>query len=364
MAATAPVAGPDGGAGSPLPRPVGAARVRAALSAAVRRGVILRWLGGTGAVIPVLALAFILVVLLIQAIPAIQVNGLDFFTKSVWNPGSFNSTIVSTDGVKHLSGIQFGVLPEIVGTLATSAIALIVGVPISIGAALFIVERLHRRLAAGVGIFLELLAGIPSVVVGLWGALTFGPIIARDITPVIARNMPDVPVLDFFRGATGSGAGMLTSGLVLAIMIIPIVAATARDLIRQVPILPREGAIALGMSDAQTARKVTLPWVSSGIIGAVVLGLGRALGETMAVAMCCGVTLNAVASNLYGTMTTIAATIVTQLDGALGDGTGFNVRAIAELALVLMVITLAVNVAARLLVRKVSGTALPVGRGV
>ncbi len=314
--------------------------------------------------IPLLALCFILVVLLVEAIPAIRVNGAQFFYKSVWNPGSFSSTIVTTDGVKHLSGIDFGVLPDIVGTLATSAIALIVGVPISIGAALFIVERLPRRLANGVGVFLELLAGIPSVIIGLWGALTFGPFISQHITPWIARNMPDVPVLDFFRGATGDGEGMLTSGLILAIMIIPIVASTTRDLIRQVPILPREGAIALGMSDAQTARKVTLPWVSSGIVGAVVLGLGRALGETMAVAMTCGVSLGSVATNLYGTMTTISATIVTQLDGALSDGTGFNVRTIAELALVLMVITLAVNVAARLMVRKVSGTALPVGRGV
>ena len=98
--------------------------------------------------------------------------------------------------------------------------------PVSIGAALFIVERLPRRLASGVGIFLELLAGIPSVIIGLWGALTFGPFIAHDITPWIARNMPDVPVLNYFRGNTGNGEGLLTSGLVLAIMIIPIVAST------------------------------------------------------------------------------------------------------------------------------------------
>jgi phosphate transport system permease protein len=359
MAATAPAAGSAGGAGSPLPR-----RVGGAARAAVRRGDVLRWLGRTGAVIPLLALGFILVVLFIEAIPAIRLNGTRFFTSSSWAYGGYNSTIVVTNGVKHLSGSDFGALPEIVGTLLTSLIALIVGVPISIGAALAIVERLPRRVANGIGIFLELLAGIPSVIIGLWGALTFGPFIARDITPFIARNMPDVPVLNYFRGAPGSGEGMLTSGLVLAIMIIPIVAATTRDLIRQVPILPREGAIALGMSDAQTARKVTLPWVSSGIVGAVVLGLGRALGETMAVAMTCGVALSAVPGNIYGSMTTIAATIVTQLDSAFTDGTGFAVRSIAELALVLMVITLAVNVAARWLVRRVSGTALPVGRGV
>ncbi len=360
MAATAPVAGPGGEAGSPFPR-----RAGSALGSALRRGSVLRWLGGAGAVIPLLALGFILVVLLIEAIPAVRYNGLHFFYKSVWDEGTgYNAVIVNTGGVKHLSGADYGALPEIAGTLATSLIALIFGVPISIGAALFIVERLPRRLANGVGIFLELLAGIPSVIIGLWGVVTFGPILARDVTPFIARNMPDVPVLNYLRGSTGNGEGLLTSGLILAIMIIPIVAATSRDLIRGVPILPREGAIALGMSDAQTARKVTLPWVSSGIIGAVVLGLGRALGETMAVAMTCGVALGAVPGNLYGTMTTISATIVDTLDSALLDGTGFAVRTIAELALVLMVITLAVNVAARWLVRKVSGTALPVGRGV
>ena len=360
MAATAPAAGPDGEAATPLSGRAGSAWRRA-----VRRGDFFRWTGRAGAYIPLLALILILIALLFEAIPAIKYNGLHFFYKSVWDEGTgYNAVIVHTGGVEHLSGANYGALPEIVGTLATSAIALIVGVPISIGAALFIVERLPRRLANGVGIFMELLAGIPSVIIGLWGALTFGPFIADHITPVIARNMPDVPVLRFFRGNPGNGEGLLTSGLILAIMIIPIVAATTRDLIRQVPILPREGAIALGMSDAQTARKVTLPWVSSGIIGAGVLGLGRALGETMAVAMTCGVALGAVPSNLYATMTTISATIVTNLDTALLDGTGFAVRTIAELALVLMVITLSVNVAARFLVRRVSGTALPVGRGV
>jgi phosphate transport system permease protein len=357
---TAPIAGPDGAADLPLPR-----RAGSALGGAVRRGEILRWLGGVGAVIPLLALLFILAVLAVEAVPAIRLDGLGFFTKSVWQlGGGYNAQIVTTDGVKHLTGDSFGAVPEIAGTLITSAIALIVGVPISIGAALAIVERLPRRLANAIGVFLELLAGIPSVIIGLWGALTFGPFIAHHITPVIARNMPDVPVLNYFRGAPGYGEGLLTSGLILAIMIIPIVAATSRDLIRQVPILPREGAIALGMSDAQTARKVTLPWVSSGIIGAVVLGLARALGETIAVAMVCGVALTAVPGNIYAATTTISATIVTQLDSAFTDGSGFAVRAIGELALVLMVITLVVNVAARWLVRRVSGTALPVGRGV
>jgi phosphate transport system permease protein len=349
---------PGGGADLSSPRGLGAA-----LRRRIRNGDIIRWLGRICAILPACALGFILIVLLVKAIPAIKFNGGGFFTRKNWSEGALYGNPVTTNGVSHLPGASYGALPEIVGTLATSAIALIIGVPIAIGAALVIVERLPRRIGYVVGIFLELLAGIPSVVIGLWGALTFGPIIAHDIAPYIARNMPDVPVLSYFRGDPGNGEGLLVSGLVLAIMVIPIIAATTRDLIRQVPILPREGAVALGMSDSQTARKVTLPWVGAGIVGAIVLGLGRALGETMAVAMTCGFALGAVPSNLYATMTTIAATVVNSLDSALLDGTGLAVRSLAELCLVLMVITLAVNVVARMLVRRVSGVALPVGRG-
>lgn len=355
MATSQSVLQPEGEAGkAPLPRRLGAA---------LRGDNPVRWVGFVFALLPALALASVLVVLAVEAIPAIKYNGWGFFTHSVWNQGGYTSVLTTTDGVKHLQGQQFGVLAEIVGTLVTSAIALIIAVPVSIGAALVIVEMLPRRLASLVGGFLELLAGIPSVVIGLWGVLTFGPFIAHHIAPFIGNNMPDVPVLSYFRGSTGNGQGELISSLVLAVMVIPIVAATCRDLIRQVPILPREGAVALGMSDAECARRVTLPWVGSGIVGAVVLGLGRALGETIAVAMTCGYALGTIPGNIYGAMTTIAATVVNQLDSAFGDASGFSVKTLAEIALVLMVITLTANIVARLLVRKVSGTALPVGRG-
>jgi phosphate transport system permease protein len=334
------------------------------LGGALRGDRALRWLGFVFASLPALALLFILVTLAVEAIPAIRLNGGSFFSHSVWSQGGgYNASIVSTHGVKHLQGSKFGVLPEIVGTLLTSAIALLIAVPVSVGAALVIVERLPRRLASLVGAFLELLAGIPSVVIGLWGALTFGPFVAHHIAPWIASHVPDVPVLNYLRGSTGNGQGLLVSSLILAVMVIPIVAATSRDLIRQVPILPREGAVALGLSDFECARRVTLPWVGSGIIGAVVLGLGRALGETIAVAMTCGFLLGSIPTNIYGAMTTIAATIVNELDSAFGDASGFSVRTLAELALVLMIITLTANIIARMLVRKVSGTALPVGRG-
>jgi phosphate transport system permease protein len=354
VTASVPTVQPDGGAGSPPPR-----RLGGALRAWLRNGAPIRWLGRGGAVIPLIMLVFVLVTLVIKAIPALRFGGSEFFTSTKWNFGSPYGAPVTTNGLVHDGGESFGALPEILGTLATSAIALIIGVPISIGAALVIVERLPRRLANIVGLFLELLAGVPSVIVGLWGALTFGPFIAHNIAPLIANNAPSW--LPFFGGDTGNGQGLLTSGLILAVMVIPIIAATARDLIRGVPILPREGAIALGMSDFETARRVTLPWVGAGLIGAIVLGLGRALGETIAVAMVCGVALGTLPTNLYADMITIAANLVQNIDTAILDK--MDISAFATLALILLVITLLANIAARLLVRRVSGTALPVGRG-
>jgi phosphate transport system permease protein len=355
MATTAPAV-PSGGAGNPSLR-----RRGAALRSFVRNGDLIRWLGRGGAVVPVLMLTFVLLTLIIQAIPAIRFSGWHIFTGRIWNFGAQYAQPVTSDGLTHLAGEEFGALPEILGTLVTSVIALIIAVPVSIGAALVIVERLPRRVANVVGMFIELLAGIPSVIIGLWGALTFGPFLAHHISPWIASHAPDVPVLSFFRGDPGNGEGLLTSGLILAVMVIPIVASTSRDLIRGVPILPREGAIALGMSDAECARRVTLPWIGAGLIGAAVLGLGRAIGETIAVAMVCGVALGSLPSNLYAAMITIAANIVQNLDTAITDR--MDVSAFAELALILMVITLSTNVIARLMVRRVSGTALPVGRG-
>jgi phosphate transport system permease protein len=327
----------------------------------IRRGDLVRWTGLVGAIIPVLMLIFVFAVLMSEAWPAIGLNGWKFLTGSGWSFGSQYGAPISTGGVSHQPGEVFGALPQVIGTLETSAIALIVAIPVAVGAALVIVERLPSQVASVVGGFLELLAGIPSVIVGLWGALTFGPFLAHHVAPWIASHAPNVPVLSFFRGSPGNGQGLLTSGLVLAVMVIPIIAATSRDLIRQVPLLPREGAVALGMSDWETARRVTLPWVGSGIVGAAVLGLGRALGETIAVAMVCGVALGQVPTNLYQAMSTIAANLVQNLDSAILSPLG--IKTYAELALLLMVITLATNVLARLLVRRVSGTALPVGRG-
>jgi len=320
---------------------------------------------GFVATVPVIALVAVLVVLFWKAYPAIRYNGWGFLTRTTWRPGNSYATAVKTGGVLHPVAVSYGALPLVAGTLETSAIALILAVPVSVGTALAVVEKLPRRVSNTAGLFLEVIAGVPSVVFGLWGVLTFGPFLAHHVSPFIADHMPDVPVLDFFRGNVGYGEGLLASGMVLAIMIVPIVAATTRDLLRTVPRLPKEGALALGMNDWEVVRKVSLPWVRSGIIGAAVLGLARALGETIAVAMVSGTILGQVPPNLYEGMSTIAATIAQQLDGALSDGTGFEVRALAEFALVLVAITLLTNVGARRLVSKASkATALPVGRGV
>ena len=318
--------------------------------------------GRAAAFVPIAALLFVVVVLAVKAWPAIRVNGFGFLTSSAWLPGNTYGGVQHVHGVTIPAGARYGAWPLIAGTLQTSAIAILIALPISIGTAFALTERLPRWIARPVGFFVEILAGIPSVIIGLWGVLVLGPYLAHDIYPIVANHVPNVPVLRYFSGSVGYGEGLLTSGLVLGLMIVPIIASTTRDLFLQVPPLPKEGAEALGMTDAEVARRVTIPWVRSGIIGATVLGLGRALGETIAVAMVSGSVLGVVSPNVYGTMTTIAATIVSQLDSAATDGTGFAVATLAEAGLLLALISIVVNLLARRIVSRSSRMSAPVGR--
>lgn len=326
------------------------------------------WRWGTllAAVLPLAALVFAVAVLALKAWPAAKVNGWGFFVRSTWDPGSGGGygAIVTTDGVPHPAGASFGVLPLVVGTVQTSAIAIVIALPIAIGTAFTLNGRLPRPLRflqRPLSLGVDILAGVPSVVIGLWGVFTLGPFLAQHVYPIIADHMPDVPVLRYWKGPVGHGEGLLTAGLVLALMIVPIIAATTRELFGQVPALAQEGAEALGMTDWEVSRRVTLPWVRSGIVGATVLGLGRAIGETIAVAMISGSVTGVIAPNIYAAMTTMAATIVSQLDGAGTDGTGFFTATLAEVALVLAGISVVVNVVARLIVGRTGRYAAPVG---
>jgi phosphate transport system permease protein len=313
------------------------------------------------AVIPLIGLTLMVLVLALEAWPSIKLEGLHFLTSATWSIGNTYGTPVRTGGVLHAPGASFGALYIIIGTLEASGIALLIGFPLAIGCAVIVVEKLPPRLSSVIGMALDTLAGIPSVIYGLWGFLTLGPFLSAHVYPVLAK-LPNVPVLNIFRGNV-SGEGLFTTGLVLAVMIVPIIAATSRDLLRQVPDTTKEGATALGMTPAEGFRSVQYRWVRSGVVAAAILGLGRALGETIAVAMVSGSEI-ALPHNIYGSMTTIAATIVSQLDSAFTDPTMFAVKGLAEAALLLMLITLIVNLAARLLVRKFSAsTALPVGAG-
>lgn len=322
---------------------------------------IVRTVLGFFALLPTLALAFLAYELFKQAFPSIVFNGWHFFTGKVFSFGSQYSTAspVIHHGYAAPHGAQYGIGPLIFGTVVASLIALLFAVPISVGGAILLVERLPRRLQGPLGIFLELLAGIPSVIFGLWGVYAFGPFVAKHVYKYIADL--GIPGL---RGSVGSGQGLLTSSLVLAVMIIPIVAATTRELIRSVPELTKEGAVALGLTRSESVRLVTIPFVRTGIVAATFLGWGRALGETIAVLLISGNFLNSYPKNIFAPFSTMAATIAALLDGALNDSTKMGVHALAELGLVLLAVTLITNFAGRLIAARFGGGALPVGRGV
>jgi phosphate transport system permease protein len=293
-----------------------------------------------------LFLFLILGVLIIYSFPSFVVNGLDFFITTTWNVPT-NNPIVLVHGFQTLQGASYGMLVFFFGTLITSSLALVLGVPLGLGIAIFLSQIAPHRVASPISFMVELLAGIPSVIYGLWGFIVLGPILVRYIEPAMASYLGFIPG---FEGPTYS-SGLLASGMILAIMIVPIIASISRDVMTQTPIELKEGGKALGLTNWEVTRKIVLPYAKTGIVGSIILGLGRALGETMAVAMVSnGATF--LPKTLYYPINSIAAFLAVNFDGAFEDPSKMFVYSLGELALVLLAVTMAVNVAARLLVRR------------
>ena len=277
------------------------------------------------------ALCAVILFLLIYSAPAIGFNGLSFISGITWNLGDLYSDPVTTRGFQVPAGADYGILVFIVGTLASSLIAILIAVPLSVGAAIFLAEAVPPKLRPALSMLVELVAVVPSVVFGLWGIAVLIPFIGHYLSP------------------TGNGYGLLAASVVLALMITPIIATTLLDALMQVPKENRESAFALGATHFEVVAKAMMPMVRTTLIGGIVLALGRALGETMAVAMVSGGGINILPTSIFSPVSTIASFIVSQLDSAESDPTNMAVRALAEIALALFVITLAVNTAAKLL---------------
>jgi phosphate transport system permease protein len=321
---------------------------------------VTRALLGFLALLPTAGLVFLAYQMARQAYPAIVFNGWHFFASTKFYIGNqFSSAPVEVrHGYKALPGASFGVLLMLFGTLVSSLIALIIAVPVSVGGAIFLVERLPPRLQGPLGTSLELLAGIPSVVWGLWGYLTFAPVMARDVYPYIA----DLHIPWFSRPIQNQDVA--TTSLVLAVMIIPIIASTTRELVRSVPALSKEAAVALGLTRSESVRLVTIPFIRTGIVAASILGWARALGETIAVLFISGASLSGYPHSIFQSFATLASSITNILDSALTDGTKMALHSLAEVGLVLLAITLITNFAGRLITSRLAGPGLPVGRGI
>ncbi|MHB1678331.1 MAG: phosphate ABC transporter permease subunit PstC [Sulfuriferula sp.] len=271
----------------------------------------------------------IIISLVIGSIPSLKTFGFGFLTSAEWNPVTQ----------------KFGALVPVVGTLATSVIALLVGVPISFGIALFLTELSPNWLKRPLGIAIELLAGIPSIIYGMWGLFVFAPFFGDNVEPWLINNLGDVPGIGFLFQGAPMGIGILTAGLILAIMVIPFIAAVMRDVFEIVPTLLKESAYGLGATTWEVVRHVVLPYARIGVVGSIMLGLGRAMGETMAVTFVIG-NSDDLSSSLLMPGNTISSTLANEFTEAT---TQLYTSALIELGLILFFITFVVLSISKLL---------------
>ena len=289
---------------------------------------------GLAVVLLLALLVGIAIVLLFSSQLSLDQFGLGFLTSSAWDPAIHKA---------------FGALPYIVGTVVTSLVALVIAVPVGIGAAIALAELAPPWVARPMGILVELLAAVPSVIFGLWGLFVLIPAIVKPVAQSLSSNLGFLPI---FAGPV-AGPSRLAAGLVLAIMILPTITAISRDVFRAIPADQREAALGLGATRWEVIRKVLLPYGASGFAGAIILGLARALGETVAVTMVIGNNLDLSASLLHPgyTMAAVIANEFTEATFPLYQS------ALIEIGLVLFLMTLAINVAAQLLLGRVRARA-------
>ena len=288
------------------------------------------WLAKGAAWLTLALLASILLSLLVGAWPAIERYGLGFLTNPVWDPVQEN----------------FGGLVMIYGTLATSIIALLIAVPVSFGIALFLTEMSPAWLKRPLGTAIELLAAVPSIVYGMWGLLVFGPILAKYVQMPLQSLFSGVPYLGALVSGPPVGIGILSAGIILAIMIIPFIASVMRDVFEVTPPLLKESAYGLGSTTWEVVSKVVLPYTKAGVVGGIMLGLGRALGETMAVTFVIGNMNQLDSLSLFQAANSITSALANEFAEA---ASGIHQASLIYLGLVLFFITFVVLSLSKLL---------------
>jgi phosphate transport system permease protein len=315
--------------------------VEAAYEAAPRMGALYRLRIGdalfravtrTASIAVLVVLAGVIVALIEGAMPALRTFGLNFLIEERWNPVTE----------------RFGAAAPIYGTLVTSLIAMLIAVPFGLMTAMFLTELCPMWLRRPIGIAIELLAGIPSIIYGIWGLFVFAPFLQDTLQPALIFVFGHVPVLSVLFEGPPLGQGMLTAGLILAIMVLPFITSISRDVFEAVPPVLKEAAYGLGCTTWEVVRNVVLPYTRVGVVGGVMLGLGRALGETMAVTFVIG-NAHKIKASILQPGTTISATIANEFNEATP---GLYTSSLISLGLILFVITFIVLAAARFLLMR------------
>jgi phosphate transport system permease protein len=285
------------------------------------------------ALLVLIVLAGILGSILYGGWPAFREFGFAFLTSSAWNVGTE----------------QYGALVAVIGTVASAFLALLIGVPISLGIAVYLTQLCPGWARKPIAMVIELLAAVPSIIYGMWGLFVFAPLFARFVQIPISNLVEGMPVIGtLFYARVPSGVGVLTAGIILAIMIVPFIASIARDMLDQIPTVLRESAYGIGCTTWEVVRHVLVPQAAVSIIGAIMLGLGRALGETMAVTFVIG-NANRLSASIFDPSSTIASRIANEFN----EADGLQLNALMALGCILFVITFVVLIIARLLTRRV-----------